>query len=106
MNPAFYVSIASSFTAIALLAVVFFKNAKAPAPGHPNWTAEQMRPFMLWGLLYVNPHDSRNFPPKVSGLGWTINFREKRHAYLFAALIILNLATAIWMSVTVVGAAP
>jgi uncharacterized membrane protein len=41
----------------------------------------------LWYSFYVNPDDPRGGVPITSGYGWTVNFRTRRNAAVFAALI-------------------
>jgi len=67
--------------------------------GHPSPT--EMRRFVLWRSFYVNPDDPRGWVPKMTGYGWTVNFRTRRNAALFAALIALCAASAAALTTTV-----
>jgi uncharacterized membrane protein len=43
--------------------------------------------FWKWGIIYYNPQDDSLMVPKLSGLGWTVNFAH-RFVYLFLLAII------------------
>lgn len=43
----------------------------------------------VWGIFYYNKEDKRIFPPKISGLGWTINFANPYSVLAFISVIIL-----------------
>jgi uncharacterized membrane protein len=44
--------------------------------------------FWKWGIIYYNPNDDSIMVPKLSGLGWTVNFGH-RFAYLFLLAIVV-----------------
>jgi uncharacterized membrane protein len=44
-----------------------------------------------WGVFYYNRDDKRIFPPKRSGLGWTINFANPYSVLAFLAVIAITL---------------
>jgi uncharacterized membrane protein len=67
--------------------------------GHPS--PAEMRPFVLWRSFYVNPDDPRGWVPKMTGYGWTVNFRTRRNAAVFAALIAICAASAAALTATV-----
>jgi len=75
--------------AFAILAMAFIlgshtnENAKGPI----NLNKDEMKKFIFWKIFYVNPNDPRGWVPKTWGLGWTINFRTKKMALLFALLL-------------------
>jgi uncharacterized membrane protein len=46
--------------------------------------------FWKWGVIYSNPHDDSLIVPKLSGLGWTVNFAH-RFAYLFLLALIAGI---------------
>ena len=60
----------------------------------PPSFAEPTRDRYYWGLFYVDGDDPRGVVPKRWGLGWTINFRTKAKARLFAILLVITLAVA------------
>ena len=64
----------------------------------PELEPEEMRRHILWGSFYVNPDDPRGWVPKVSGYGWTVNFRTRGNAVLFALLVCLALAGALLLT--------
>ncbi|RYE16304.1 MAG: hypothetical protein EOP42_34165 [Sphingobacteriaceae bacterium] len=43
--------------------------------------------FWKWGVIYYNPNDDSLIVPKLSGLGWTVNFAH-RFVYLFLLIVI------------------
>ena len=68
-------------------------DARAPA-----LEPEDMRRHILWRSFYVNPDDPRGWVPKVSGPGWTVNFRTRGQVVLFVGLIVLSLAGAVLLT--------
>lgn len=50
-----------------------------------------------WGIFYVNSKDTRVWVPKLSGLGYTLNFGH-RIAYVIAAVILALIGVTIGMS--------
>ena len=44
------------------------------------------KPNNRWGIFYFNKEDKRIFPPKSSGLGWTLNFANP---YSYSIIIII-----------------
>jgi uncharacterized membrane protein len=41
-----------------------------------------------WGLFYYNKADKRIFPPKrIMGMGWTVNFANRKSIIVFLILI-------------------
>lgn len=90
----------SVLNALVLLGWMFWLGSRG-GDGHPNWSREQMRPFLMWGLFYVNPGDSRGWVEKPIGIGWTPNFRERRNALIFAAMI--GVAAVIGIAISVVA---
>ena len=43
------------------------------------------------GILYYNKEDKRIFPPKRSGLGWTVNFANPKSVFALVVLFIVIL---------------
>lgn len=56
---------------------------------------DEIRRHLFLGAFYVNPDDPRGRVPKLSGFGWTVNFRTRGQAILFIVLICLTLAAAL-----------
>lgn len=67
----------------------------------PRLPDEQIRRHLMWRAFYVNPADPRGWVPKVWGIGWTVNFRSPAQVYVFVALVIASLGTAIALTVSV-----
>jgi uncharacterized membrane protein len=42
-----------------------------------------------WGLLYVNPEDSRIWVPKRLGVGWTLNFGHSMSWFILILLLLI-----------------
>ena len=59
---------------------------------------DEMRRHLLWHMFYVNPADPRGWVPKIWGIGWTVNFRERRHVMVFSTLLLVTLGSAIALS--------
>lgn len=93
-------------TAATSWALVWFA-ARVATSSSPAGTATStpartdMGPFLLWGSFYVNPDDPRGWVPKTNGLGWTVNFRTRENAYIFAALIAVCGASALGLTISV-----
>lgn len=64
---------------------------------------DEIRRHLFLGAFYVNPDDSRGWVPKLSGLGWTVNFRTQGQALLFIVLICLTLAAALLLTWSVLA---
>lgn len=83
----------------SLVVVAFMFRVAGGAP--PRYADDQtpgleaMRPFVLWRSFYVNPADPRGWVPKTSGIGWTVNFRTRERALVFAAMIASALLAAL-----------
>lgn len=56
---------------------------------------EEMKRHIVWKSFYVNPDDPRGWAPKTFGVGWTVNFRTRRRAAIFAAMIFSTSALAL-----------
>jgi uncharacterized membrane protein len=66
-------------------------------------TREEMRRFILWRSFYVNPDDPRGWVPKTWGYGWTVNFRSRRTAVIFAQLLGATAVAAIGLVIAAVN---
>jgi len=75
--------------------MVVGRTSKRPNRGEIIPDKEQMKKFLVWKSFYSNPSDPRGWVPKTYGFGWTINFRSRRQIYLFIALILINLGSAL-----------
>jgi uncharacterized membrane protein len=64
-------------------------------------TPQEVRSHVLWGSFYANPADPRGWIPKPRGIGVTPNFRTRRNALVFAALILLTALGAVGLVVVV-----
>src|SRR5689334_13610570 len=76
--------------AIAQLVIVLaVARGGHPAGGGagPSSSEKPPRERYYWKLFYVNPDDPRGIVPKRWGIGWTVNFRSKAIARLFAILV-------------------
>ena len=87
---------------LAIAAQMFWLHRRGTSR-HYNQTVEQMKEHILWKLFYINPDDPRAWVPKTWGPGMTVNFRSRGQAFLFAFLIFGTLATAIDLTVVVLG---
>jgi uncharacterized membrane protein len=58
----------------------------------------EMKPYILWGMFYVNPNDPRGWVPKINGFGMTPNFRTR-----FAASMLLRAAVVALVGALGVG---
>lgn len=90
------------FFCLSLLALLLYTfwvgRQKGGRPGHEP-LGKDMKPYLLWGVFYVNPDDPRSWPPKViPSLGWTVNFRVAQRAYIFALLLVLVLVSSLLFS--------
>ena len=79
-------------TAIAMLWPTWLA-ARAPGGGEAL-PREEMRRHVVWRSFYVNPDDPRGWVPKLSGTGWTVNFRTRANAAIFAAALMVALVGA------------
>lgn len=90
-------------SAVALVAMML--RIGGPPRAHHGATnlpsPDEIRRNVLWRSFYVNPDDPRGWVPKTSGYGWTVNFRTRRNAAMFAALIALCAASAAALTATV-----
>jgi uncharacterized membrane protein len=69
--------------------------------GHKNLpSGSAMKPYLFLFLFYINPEDPRSLLPKSNAsFGWTVNFRNKGNALVFASLLLAVLASAIGMTI-------
>ena len=88
------VSGASTLSLLALILVLGF-GSRNPAGGRAAPDRQEMRQHALWRILYVNPADPRGWVPKLYGYGWTVNFRRKAYAVMFAASVVVLLASSV-----------
>jgi len=93
MNPLVVLTLCTLLPVFALLAQMAWL-AQAGERGAPALPAEDMRKHVLWHSFYANPEDPRGWVPKISGIGWTVNFRTRRNAAIFASLVLCSLASA------------
>jgi uncharacterized membrane protein len=47
-----------------------------------------LKPFVLWNSFYMNPQDPRGWVPKISGLGRTVNFRNRLNILIFSVFLL------------------
>lgn len=66
----------------------------ARAPGGDPLPPEEMRRHVVWRSFYVNPDDPRGWVPKLSGTGWTVNFRSRANATVFGVFLGMTLVGA------------
>lgn len=88
-------------SALALVAMMLRLGTATQMPRYESEapTPSEMRQHILWHSFYVNPDDPRGWVPKTSGYGWTVNFRTRRNAAIFATLIAVCLTSAVAMAV-------
>lgn len=94
----------TTLPALALLAQMVWlgrRGAGALDPEPPG--PEEIRRHLFLGAFYVNPDDSRGWVPKLSGRGWTVNFRTRGQALLFIVLICLTLAAGLLLTWSVLA---
>lgn len=98
-------SVLTATGTLALVGYTLWIGAKGAPPSDPQSlpTREEMRRFVLWRSFYVNPDDPRGWVPKLSGIGWTPNFRTRRAALVFALLIVATTSAAVGLLVAVSG---
>ena len=65
---------------IILCIYLLYKKAGTVLP-------EEVRNAYKWGMFYYNPNDKRLWVPKLSGLGWTLNFASPLSYLILAAFI-------------------
>lgn len=87
---------------LALVAQMVWLGRRGHHRG-PVLDREEMRRHILWRSFYVNPDDPRGWVPKVSGYGWTVNFRTRWNAVLFACLVALALTAALLLTWSVLA---
>jgi uncharacterized membrane protein len=73
---------------IGMLLQMFWLGRQRGDPRAPIPSPEQVRARILWRSFYVNPDDARGWLPKPCGVGQTVNFRSRRNALLFTALMV------------------
>lgn len=54
-------------------------------------TPEDVKRLWKWGLLYMNPDDSRLWVEKRFGFGWTLNFARPMARVVMGLLVLLAL---------------
>lgn len=81
----------------ALIAASFALGAggRELRPGEHEPTRQEMRRFILWGLVYSNPDDPRGWVPKPRGVGWTVNVRSASAARGYAILAVLTIVSVL-----------
>jgi uncharacterized membrane protein len=79
--------IAASFTLAA--------SGRELRPGEHGPTRQEMRSFLLWGLVYSNPDDPRGWVPKPRGFGWTVNVRSPSAAQGYAILALITILSVL-----------
>ena len=92
------VSAASTILLLSLILVLGFGSRAADGDKSVPDRLE-MRRHALWRILYVNPNDPRGWVPKLYGYGFTVNFRRKAFAVMFAASVVLTLASAVCLAI-------
>jgi len=97
---AFTIALLACTVAIVVHMVWLGRQTVPDGPGEQPESQEAARAFLLWNALYVNPADPRGWLPKPVGIGYTVNFRTRGHATLFAVLVGLDLACALGLSIS------
>jgi uncharacterized membrane protein len=83
-------------TLVVLVQILWLGRRRGDGPG-PD--AEEMRRHLLWGAFYLNLDDPRGWVPKITGFGWTVNFRSRRAVIAFLLLLAVVLACSTALTV-------
>ena len=92
-----FLTILTLLLAFAVVAwmLILGRGSEAPAPSFTPPDKSEMSDHLVWKLFYANPEDPRGWVPKVSGFGYTVNFRTPGKAKAFAILIAATLLSAL-----------
>jgi uncharacterized membrane protein len=65
--------------------------AKTSKETKDKWLKEDK--YWKWGIFYYNPEDKRILPRKrISWMGWTINFANKKSIVVFIIIMVITLS--------------